>query len=105
MTVNSSPPDSFLSSSVQMEPWAEQSVVAFRAMVMSALELGSPSKCEDQPDDRVGAVQVTKPGYRCRCGYEWVPRVYKADERPRVCPDCKSPNWDKPYRWHRKKKE
>ena len=29
--------------------------------------------------------------YRCRCGHEWVPRVYKAGERPRVCPDCKSP--------------
>jgi predicted Zn-ribbon and HTH transcriptional regulator len=36
--------------------------------------------------------QVT--AYRCRCGHEWVPR--NKGERPRVCPKCKSPNWDKP---------
>ena len=40
LTVSSSPPDSFLSSSVQMAPWAEQSVVAFRSMATSALEPG-----------------------------------------------------------------
>ena len=40
LTVSSSPPDSFLSSSVQMAPWAEQSVVAFRTMATSALEPG-----------------------------------------------------------------
>jgi len=33
-------------------------------------------------------------GYRCeRCGHEWFPRN---DEKPRVCPKCKSPYWDKP---------
>jgi predicted Zn-ribbon and HTH transcriptional regulator len=32
-------------------------------------------------------------GYRCRCGHEWLPR--NKAERPRVCPSCKSPNWDR----------
>jgi hypothetical protein len=32
-------------------------------------------------------------GCRCRCGHEWLPR---GDEKPRVCPNCKSPNWDRP---------
>ena len=33
--------------------------------------------------------------YICeRCGHTWVPRYKK--ERPRVCPKCKSPYWDKP---------
>jgi predicted Zn-ribbon and HTH transcriptional regulator len=41
-----------------------------------------------------GTFQVT--AYRCRCGHEWVPR--NKNERPRVCPKCKSPNWDKPRR-------
>ena len=40
VTVNCSGPDSFLASSVQMAPWAEQSVVAFRAMATSALGSG-----------------------------------------------------------------
>ena len=31
-------------------------------------------------------------GCRCRCGHEWLPRN---DEKPRVCPKCKSPNWDR----------
>ena len=51
----------------------------------------------------LGAFTKTVTAYRCRCTYEWVPRVF-TDERPRVCPRCKSPNWDKPFRWHRKKK-
>ena len=40
-TTNSKPPDSFLPSLVQMAPSAEQSVVAFTAMVTSASESGS----------------------------------------------------------------
>ena len=35
-------------------------------------------------------------GARCRCGHEWLPR--DKSEKPRVCPDCKSPNWDKPLK-------
>lgn len=56
----------------------------------------------DQSDDQPGVVQVTMQGYRCRCGHEWVPRA-STTERPRVCPKCKSPNWDLPYRWRRVK--
>jgi len=32
---------------------------------------------------------------------EWYPR--NTNERPRVCPECKSPNWDKPYKFRRTK--
>lgn len=39
---------------------------------------------------------VLLPGYRCRCGHEWLAR--NKGERPRVCPKCKSPNWDRPKR-------
>jgi predicted Zn-ribbon and HTH transcriptional regulator len=41
----------------------------------------------------LGMVPLT--GCRCRCGHEWLPRN---DEKPRVCPKCKSPNWDRPMR-------
>jgi predicted Zn-ribbon and HTH transcriptional regulator len=33
-------------------------------------------------------------GCRCRCGHEWLPR--DREEEPRVCPKCKSANWDRP---------
>lgn len=33
-------------------------------------------------------------GCRCRCGHEWLPR--ETTDTPRVCPKCKSPNWDRP---------
>lgn len=39
--------------------------------------------------------------YRCRCGHEWYPR--RPGERPRVCPKCKSANWDRPYKFRRPK--
>jgi len=39
--------------------------------------------------------EITLKGYRCeRCGHEWVPR--NTDEKPRVCPKCKTPYWDRP---------
>lgn len=38
--------------------------------------------------------EVLLPGCRCRCGHEWLPRK---NEKPDVCPKCKSPRWDKPY--------
>ncbi len=41
----------------------------------------------------IGVVQLL--GCRCRCGHEWLPR--NKEERPRVCPLCKSANWDRPY--------
>ena len=41
--------------------------------------------------DKIGRVRLL--GCRCRCGHEWLPR--NAAEKPRVCPKCKSPNWDR----------
>ena len=49
-------------------------------------------------DEGIGEIQIT--GYRCRCGHEWTARRSNA-ERPRVCPKCKSPNWDRPYQFRR----
>ena len=40
---------------------------------------------------KIGIVMLN--GCRCRCGHEWLPR--KKLEKPRVCPKCKSPNWDR----------
>lgn len=40
-------------------------------------------------------------GCRCRCGHEWLPRE---PEKPRTCPKCKTPNWDRPKKWERKKR-
>ena len=37
---------------------------------------------------------VTLNGCRCRCGHEWLPR--EKGNKPRVCPACKSPYWDRP---------
>lgn len=35
-------------------------------------------------------------GYRCnRCSHQWVPI---GDDSPRVCPSCKSPYWDLPFK-------
>ncbi len=45
--------------------------------------------------ERNGIGIVLLEGGRCRCGHEWLPRA--KGERPRVCPKCKSPNWDRPY--------
>lgn len=42
--------------------------------------------------------QVILLGCRCRCGHEWLPR--EKLEKPRVCPKCKSANWDQAYRRH-----
>lgn len=40
----------------------------------------------------MGTIKIA--GYRCeRCGHIWVPRN---EEKPIVCPKCKSPYWDKP---------
>jgi hypothetical protein len=42
--------------------------------------------------EKIGMVMLQ--GCRCRCGHEWLSRDKK--EKPRVCPKCKSPNWDRP---------
>ena len=41
--------------------------------------------------------------YRCRCGHEWAPRTFNNPRRPTACPKCKTPNWDKPYKFRRKR--
>ena len=41
-------------------------------------------------------VKIEMDGFRClRCGYEWVPRIFKEREEPTICPRCKSPYWNK----------
>jgi hypothetical protein len=43
-------------------------------------------------------------GARCRCGHEWLPHGNNGPdgfERPRVCPKCKTPNWDRPKKFER----
>ena len=69
-------------------------------------------KSDDAP---LGVVQLKVWGCRCRCGHLWIPREWlKANtetdgdntepaerDRPRVCPECKTPNWDKPKKWER----
>jgi predicted Zn-ribbon and HTH transcriptional regulator len=56
------------------------------------------AKEEDKPlgieDKSLGMVPLA--GCRCRCGHEWLPRE---GGKPRVCPKCKSPNWDRPKLW------
>ena len=47
----------------------------------------------------IGMVPLT--GCRCRCGHEWLPR--DKEEKPRVCPKCKSANWDRAKLFERKK--
>jgi predicted Zn-ribbon and HTH transcriptional regulator len=39
-------------------------------------------------------IRMEVDGWRCeRCEHEWVPRT---DAKPKVCPRCKSPYWDRP---------
>lgn len=51
-------------------------------------------------DQELGMVKLL--GCRCRCGHEWLPR--QTDEKPRCCPKCKSPNWDRPKQFERQVK-
>ena len=54
----------------------------------------------DVENGHPGTFTVT--AYRCRCGHEWVPKDLRQTEPPRVCPKCKSYNWDRPYQFRRK---
>jgi hypothetical protein len=49
-------------------------------------------------EKEIGVVMLQ--GCRCRCGHEWLPRI--AGEKPRVCPKCKTPNWDRAKQFERK---
>ena len=43
----------------------------------------------------MGKVKFEVEGYQCeRCEHKWIPR---GQEEPAVCPECKSPYWNKPY--------
>jgi hypothetical protein len=45
-------------------------------------------------EKRPGGPQIAPAVCTClRCGHTWTQR---SDERPRICPKCKSPYWDKP---------
>ena len=46
----------------------------------------------DSENTAPGEFLVT--GYRC--GHEWVTRPLRSAERPRICPMCKTANWDRP---------
>jgi len=44
----------------------------------------------------MGKVEIIIEGYKCeRCSHEWVPRKKSEEDKPIVCPKCKSPYWDK----------
>jgi hypothetical protein len=61
-------------------------------------------KKADVEEKAIGVVPLL--GCRCRCGHEWLPHGNNEPggfERPRVCPKCKSANWDQPKRWENKK--
>lgn len=45
-------------------------------------------------------MNIKLPTFKClRCGYEWIPRTQK----PKYCPACNSPYWNKP-KWKGLKK-
>jgi predicted Zn-ribbon and HTH transcriptional regulator len=52
------------------------------------------------PAGMLGARKFTVFQCTCRCGHVWISRD---KERPRVCPKCKSPNWDRPKLYERDK--
>jgi len=53
----------------------------------------------DKEERPFGKVELVGYRYRCRCGHEWLPR--DKTQEPRVCPRCKSPNWDRPFKFRR----
>ena len=50
-----------------------------------------------------GTFKVTVTAYRCRCGHEWLARgmLNVKKERPAACPVCRSPRWDKPFKYQK----
>ena len=53
----------------------------------------------DATNERNEIGMVILRGCRCRCGHQWLPRG--EHEKPRVCPKCKSPYWDRPKQFER----
>ena len=56
---------------------------------------------DDAAHEEVEPCKFHVTAYRCRCGHEWVPAKIRQTQPPRVCPRCKSPNWDKPHLFRR----
>jgi len=47
--------------------------------------------------------EINLPFFKClRCNHKWIPRVPK---KPKVCPSCNSPYWDKERGWYKALKE
>jgi hypothetical protein len=59
--------------------------------------MAKAQKPKEKPTE-IGMVMLL--GCRCRCGHQWLPRA--ETEKPRVCPKCKSPYWDRPKQFERK---
>ena len=57
------------------------------------------------PDEVLQPGEFQTTAYRCRCGHAWLPKSLKTIERPRVCPSCKSPYWDRPRKVPKKASE
>ena len=55
----------------------------------------------DDANDAAAPTTFLVTAYRCRCGHEWVPADLRQTDPPRVCPKCKSPNWNRPYQFRR----
>lgn len=52
------------------------------------------SNVKNISDVDMSQIKISVNGFKCeRCKYEWIPRK---KDYPRVCPNCKSPYWDKP---------
>ena len=64
------------------------------------LPVGKVGQTEEGKTIHQDIGKVLLEGYRCRCGHEW--RSRDKDEEPRVCPKCKSPNWNRPRKFIRK---
>ena len=62
-----------------------------------------PKNDLDMKKGEVAGFKVLITGNKCyRCNYEW--RPWNIEERPAVCPNCKSPYWWKPKEKGIKKK-
>jgi predicted Zn-ribbon and HTH transcriptional regulator len=54
--------------------------------------MSTKTKAAEKP---LGMVQLGG----CRCGHEWLAR--DPNDKPRVCPKCKSANWDRAKKFER----
>lgn len=59
-------------------------------VIINASSKNNRHTMQQNENNKYGMVSLN--GCRCRCGHEWLPRT---SSKPRVCPRCKSPYWDK----------